>query len=159
MSLVLGPTVRTEQPVPEKIDDREIAARMQVVHEMKLLLVPKPGEASESRILNMIFLVKIYVCVERRCTRSSHHGEEIEWQDKIHRAGDKDGWDEKVWRVVSVSATIGRRHKMALGIDRMMKSDVVPEERAAQPVVTKTVMQQGLAARHEQMCTDNGRSK
>jgi hypothetical protein len=36
----------------------------------------------------------------------------------------------------------------------MMKSDVVPVEDAAYPVMAETVMEQGLTVRYDQMCTD-----
>src|SRR6266566_4222298 len=36
------PSVSPEQPVPEKIDHREIAVRVAVVNEMQLLLAPEP---------------------------------------------------------------------------------------------------------------------
>jgi hypothetical protein len=43
---------------------------------------------------------------------------------------------------------------MALGIIGMMKSDVVPIEGAAYPVMTEEVMEEGLATRYDQMGTD-----
>ena len=43
---------------------------------------------------------------------------------------------------------------MTLGIVRMMKSDVVSVEDAAYSVMAKAVMEQGLAARYDQMGTD-----
>ena len=36
-----------EQPIPEEIDHREIAAPIAVVNEMELLLPPEPGKAVE----------------------------------------------------------------------------------------------------------------
>jgi hypothetical protein len=35
-------SVGPEKPVPEEIDDREIAVRVAVVNEMQLLLAPEP---------------------------------------------------------------------------------------------------------------------
>ena len=33
---------RTKNPIPEKMDDREITVRVPVMNEMQLLLAPKP---------------------------------------------------------------------------------------------------------------------
>ena len=43
---------------------------------------------------------------------------------------------------------------MAFRIVGMVKSDVVPVENAADPVMTKAVVEDGLAARYNQMSTD-----
>ena len=89
----------------------------------------------------MIFLVEIDVRVERRCARSGHDEEEIEREDQVHRAGNEDCWNKEVGRVVSFVTTIGARHEMASGIDSMVESDVLVEERATEPMVGQAVMQ------------------
>ena len=43
---------------------------------------------------------------------------------------------------------------MSLGIVCMVKSEVVPVEDAAYPVMAKTIMEQGLTARYDQMGAD-----
>jgi arginase family enzyme len=86
------------------------------------------------------------VRIERRRTDSDHHKEQIQRKYKEHHTGDEDRGDEKVGCVVSFVATIGGGHQMALGIVRMMKSDVVPVEDAAYSVMAEAVMEQGLAA-------------
>ena len=48
---------------------------------------------------------------------------------------------------------------MALGIMCMMKSDVVSVEDAAYPVMTKAVMEQGLADRYHQMGTNSSQNE
>jgi len=67
--------------------------------------------------------------------------------------------DEKVGRVVSFVMTMSRRHQMSLGIVCMMKSEVVPVEDAANPMMTEAVMEQGLAARYGQMGTDGSQNQ
>ena len=42
----VGTSVGSEKPVPKGVDHREIAVRMQMVDEVKLLLAPEPSEAS-----------------------------------------------------------------------------------------------------------------
>jgi hypothetical protein len=49
---------------------------------------------------------------------------------------------------------MSRRDQMSLGIVCMVKSEVVPVEDAAYPVMTEAVMEQGLAARYDQMGAD-----
>ena len=150
----VGTSVGSEKSVPEEVDHREIAVRVQMVDKVKLLLAPEPSEACEARSFDVVFLVKIYVRVERRRAGSDHYEEQIERKNKKHSTCDEDRGDEKVGRVVSFVATIGGGHEMALGIVCMMKSDVVPVEDAAYSVMAEAVMEQGLAARYDQMGTD-----
>lgn len=61
----------------QKVDDRETTIRMQVMDKMKLLLATEPGEPGQYGFLNMVFLVKIVMCIERHCARSGHHEKEV----------------------------------------------------------------------------------
>jgi hypothetical protein len=149
-----GTSVRSEQSVPEEVNHRKVAVRVQMVDEVKLLLAPEPSEACKTRSFNVVFLVKKHVCVERRRTGSCHYEEQIERKNEKHPSSDEDGGDEKVGCVVPLVATIGGGHEVALGVIPMMKSDVVPIKDAAYPVVTEGVMEQCLAARYDQMGTD-----
>ena len=45
----VGTSVGSEKPVPKGVDHREIAVRVQMVDEVKLLLAPEPSETSEAR--------------------------------------------------------------------------------------------------------------
>ena len=51
------PSVGSEKSVPEEVNHREIAVRVQMVDEVKLLLAPEPSEACEARSLDVVFLV------------------------------------------------------------------------------------------------------
>ena len=62
--VAIGPSISAEQLIPEKVDDREVAVRVQVMDEMKLLLVSEPGEAREFRVLRVVCPVKIDVGVK-----------------------------------------------------------------------------------------------
>ena len=150
----VGISVGSEKSVPEEVDHREIAVRVQMVDEVKLLLAPEPSEACEARSFGMVLLVKIYVRAERRRAGSGHYEEQIERKNEKHPTCDEDCGDEKVGRVVSFVATMGGGHQMALGIVCMMKSDVVPVEDAAYSVMAEAVMEQSLTARYDQMGTD-----
>jgi hypothetical protein len=125
-----------------------------MVDEVKLLLAPEPSEACEPRSFDVVFLVKIYVCVERHRAARDHYEEQVERKHKKYRTGDEDRGDEKVRRIVSFVTPIGGGDEVALGIVRMMKSNVVPVKDAAYPVVTEAIMEQCLAARYDQMGTD-----
>ena len=61
----VGISVGSENSVPEEVDHREIAVRVQMVDKVKLLLAPEPSEACEPRSFGMVLLVKIYVRAER----------------------------------------------------------------------------------------------
>ena len=102
-----------------------------MVDEVKLLLAPEPSEAREFRSFDMVFLVKIHMCVERRGAGGGYYKEQIERKDQKHPPCDKDRWDKKVGRVVSFVAAIDRGNEMTPGIVRMMKSDVVPVKETA----------------------------
>jgi len=54
----------SENSVPEKVYHREIAVRVQMVDEVKLLFAPEPSEAREVRTFDVVLLVQIYVRVE-----------------------------------------------------------------------------------------------
>jgi hypothetical protein len=149
----VGISVGSEKSVPEEVNHCEIAVAMQMVDEVKLLLAPEPSEACEARSFDVVFLVKIDMCVEGRRAGSDHYEEQIERKNKKHPDGNEDHRDEKVRGVVSFVAKIGGRHKMAIGIVLMVKSDVVAAKDAAYPVMTETVMEQSLAARYDQMGT------
>lgn len=43
-------------------------------------------------------------------------------ENKINRSGNEDGWDKKVWCVVSLVAVIAGQHEMTPGIEGMMES-------------------------------------
>ena len=102
----------------------------------------------------MVLLVKIYVGGERRRAGGDDYEEQIERKNKKHATCDKDCRDEKVGCVVSFVATMSGRHQMPLGIVCMVKSEVVPVEDATYPVMAKTVMEQSLTARYDQMGAD-----
>jgi hypothetical protein len=153
-NLRVGSSVGSEKSVPEKVNHCEIAVRVEMVDEVKLLLAPEPSQACKARPFDVVFLVKIYVRVERRRAGSDRYDEQVERENKKHPTGDENRGDEKVRRVVSFVATIGGGHEVSLGVIPMMKSDVVPVEDAAYPVMTEAVMEQSLAARYHQMGTD-----
>jgi len=155
----IGTSVGSEQSVPEEVDHREIAVCVQVVDEVTLLLAPEPSETREFRSCDMVFLVKIYVRIERRRTCKGHYDEQIERKNKKHPTGDEERGDDKVGRVVAFLATIRRGHEMALGVVSMMEFDVVPVEGAAYPVMAEAVMEQSLAARYDQMSTDGSENE
>jgi hypothetical protein len=134
-------SVGSEKSVPEKFNHREIAASVQMVDEVKLLLAPEPSEAYEGRSFGMVLLVKIYVGGKRRRASSNHYEEQIERKNKEHPTCDENCRDEKVGRVVSFVATISGGHQMVLGIVCMMKSDVVPVENAAYSMMAEAVME------------------
>jgi hypothetical protein len=71
------PSVSSEQPVPEKIDHREIAVRVAVVNEMQLLPAPEPCISPKARPLYVVFLIEKDVRVERRRTSNYQGHEEI----------------------------------------------------------------------------------
>lgn len=124
-------SVGSKQSVPEEVDHREIAVRVQMVDEVKLLFAPEPSEASEGRSLGVVLLVKIYMRTEGYRAGSGHYGKQIERKNEKHPTCNEDCGNEKVRRVVSCVAAMGGGHQMALGIVCMMKSDVVPVEDAA----------------------------
>jgi hypothetical protein len=142
----VGTAVCSEESIPEKVDHCEVAVRVQVMDEVELLLAPEPGEAAEFRSFDVVFLVKVYVGVERRCARDRNYEEQPEWKYEKHPSANKDRRDKKVRRVVSLAVTINGRHKVAPGIVRMMKSDVIPEENAPPSLVAKAVVEKRLAA-------------
>ena len=150
----VGISVGSEKSVPEEVDHREIAVRVQMVDKVKLLLSPKPSEACEARSFGVVLLVEIHVRAERRRTGDSHHDEQIERKKKKHCSCAEDCRDEKVGRVVSFVASMSRGYQMALRIVCMMKSDVVTVENTAHSVMAKAIMEQGLAARYHQMGSD-----
>ena len=102
----------------------------------------------------MVLLVKVDVGAERSRASGGDYEEQIERKKTNHPTSDEDCWNEKVGCVVSFVATMAGGHQMAIGVVCMMKSDVVPVENAAYPVMAKTVMEQSLAARYDQMRTD-----
>ena len=104
----------------------------------------------------MVLLVEIHVGAERRRAGGGHHEEKTDRKNKKHPTCDEDCRDEKVGCVVSFVATMAGGHQMAIGVVCMMESDVVPVENAAYPVMAKTIMEQSLAARYDQMRTDGG---
>jgi hypothetical protein len=125
-----------------------------MVDEVKLLLAPEPSKASEARCFGMVLLIKIHVGTERRRAGGGHYEEQIDRKNKKHPTCDEDCRDEKVGCVVSFVATMGGGHQMALGVVCVMKSNVVPIEGAAYPVMAKTIMEQSLTARYDQMGAD-----
>jgi len=154
MNIRSGTSIGSEKPVPKGVDHSEIAVRVQMVDEVKLLLAPEPSETSQTRPFGVVLLVEIHVCAERRRAGDRHHDKQIERKKKKHCTGDEDCRDEKVGRVVSFVATMSGRGQMAIGIMCMMKSDMVSVEDAAYSVMAKAVMEQGLAARYHQMGAD-----
>jgi len=102
----------------------------------------------------MVLPVEIHVGAERRRAGGGHYEEQIDRKNKKHPTCDEDCRDEKVGRVVSFVATMSRRDQMSLGIVCMVKSEVVPVEDAAYPVMAKTIMEQSLTARYDQMGAD-----
>src|SRR6266436_1972281 len=73
-------SIGTENPIPEKMDHREIAVRVPVMNEVQLLLPSEPRKPLKSRSLYVVFLVEKDVRVERRSTSNYLNHEEIEWQ-------------------------------------------------------------------------------
>jgi hypothetical protein len=61
-------SIGTENPIPEKMDHREIAVRVPVMNEVQLLLPSEPRKPLKSRSLYVVFLVEKDVRVERRRT-------------------------------------------------------------------------------------------
>ena len=88
--------VGSENSVPEEVDHREIAVRVQTVDKVKLLLASEPSKACEPRSFGMVLLVKNYVYAERHDAGSGHCKEQIEWKKQIHPTCDDDCGDEKV---------------------------------------------------------------
>jgi hypothetical protein len=117
-----------------------------MVDKVKLLLAPEPSEACEARFFGMVLLIKIYMRAERCRADGGHYEEQIDRKNKKHPTCDEDCRKKEVRRVVSFVATISGGHQMVLGVVCMMKSDVVPVEDAADWVMAKAVMEQGLAA-------------
>ena len=60
-NLRVGSSVGSEKSVPEKVNHCEIAVRVEMVDEVKLLLAPEPSQACKARPFDVVFLVKIYV--------------------------------------------------------------------------------------------------
>jgi hypothetical protein len=114
--------------------------------EVELLFAPEPGEAAEFRSFDMVFFVKVYVGVERRRARDRHDKEQPERKYEKHACANKDRRDKKIRRIVSLVAAVSGGHKVALGIIRMMKSNMISEEDAPPPLVAKGVMEKSLAA-------------
>jgi hypothetical protein len=85
---------------------------------------------------------------------SDHYEAQIERKKKEHPNSDEDCGNEEVGGVVSFVATMRGGHQMALGVVCMMEFDMIPVEDAAYPVMTKTVMEQSLADRYDQMRAD-----
>ena len=125
-----------------------------MVDKVKLLLASEPSEACEARSFGMVLLVKIHVGAERRRASGGHYPEQIDRKNKKHPTCDENCRDEEVGGVVSFVATMSRRYQMSLGIVCMVKSEVVPVEDAAYPVMAKTIMEQSLTARYDQMGAD-----
>ena len=144
--IAFGSSVGAKQSVPEEIDDREVGVGMQMVNEMKLLLVPEPGETSEPRLRRVVFPVEKHVRIERRCTRGDRYQEKIESEGKEHDPRHENGWDQEKRRIVAVVSGLGGRHQTASGIVPMVEPDVVSVEGAAHPAMTQAVVKQGLAA-------------
>ena len=69
----VGILIGSEKPVPKEVDHREIAVRVQMVDEVKLLLAPEPSEARETRSCDVVLLVEIYVRVKRRRAGCDHY--------------------------------------------------------------------------------------
>ena len=78
----VGASVGSEKPVPKGVDHSEIAVRVQMVDEVKLLLAPEPSEACEARFFGMVLLIKIYVRAERRRAGGGHYEEQIERKNR-----------------------------------------------------------------------------
>ena len=144
--IAVGSSEGAKQSVPEEVDDRKIRVGMQMMNEMKLLLAPEPGEASEPRLRCVVFLVEIHVRIERRRARSGRYQKQTEWQDKVHYPRDQNGRDQKIRCVVAVVSVMGGRHQAASGVVPMVELDMVSAERTAKPAMTKAVVEQGLAA-------------
>lgn len=73
----VGTSISSEKSIPEGINHREIAIRMQMMDEVQLLFAPEPSKAGEFRSFDVVFLVKINVGVKRRRTGSGHYEEQI----------------------------------------------------------------------------------
>ena len=71
-------SIGTQQPVPEEMDDTEIAVRVVVVNEVEFLLASEPREPLQPRSIHVVFLIKQNMDVKGRCGRSRVNHEEIE---------------------------------------------------------------------------------
>jgi hypothetical protein len=89
--LAVGSAIRAEQPVPEEVDNCEVAVCVQVMDEMQVALSSEPGEACELRSLHMVRLVKVDVSVERCRTHRGHEEKKIERKNEEHNSRDKNG--------------------------------------------------------------------
>jgi hypothetical protein len=73
----IRPSICTENPIPKKMDHREIAVRVPVMYKVQLLFASEPREPLKPRSLHVVFLVKNDVRVKRRRTRDYHHHKKV----------------------------------------------------------------------------------
>ena len=131
------------------MNDTEISVGVTVVNEVELLLAAEPRETLKPRTIHVVFLIEQNMHVERRRTRGGVNQEEIERQNDVGTPSDQKHWNEEVGRVVAFITEIRRRDQMILGIMGVMKVDVVAEQLAANGMVSKFEVHQGLGERHE----------
>lgn len=62
--LSFRPSIGTENPVPKKVDYREISIRVAVMYKVKLLLASEPRKPMKPRSVNVVFLIEKDVRVE-----------------------------------------------------------------------------------------------
>ena len=58
-------SVSPKNPIPEKIDHREIAVRVPVVSEVEFLLASEPCKTPKARSLHVVFLIQKNMDVKR----------------------------------------------------------------------------------------------
>jgi hypothetical protein len=76
----IRPSVGTENPIPEEMDNCEIAVRVPMMNEVQFLFPSKPCKPPKPRSVYVVFLVEEYVRVERHRTCDYLSHEEIDWQ-------------------------------------------------------------------------------
>jgi hypothetical protein len=81
-----------------------MAARLQ--RGTAALVVARSDAGLETRLLGVVFSVKVYVGAERRHAGASHYHKKIERKDKEHSARGENCRNEKVRCVVSLIATM-----------------------------------------------------
>jgi hypothetical protein len=94
-------SIGTENPIPEKMDHREIAVRVPVMNEMKLLFAPEPRKPLKPRSVYVVFLVEKDVCVERRRTCYCLNHEEVDWQQEVCTGSHQKQRDEEEGGIVA----------------------------------------------------------
>ena len=140
-----GPWIcSAQQPIPEKIDNREIAVRVTVMHEVKFLLPLEPGKSPKPWPLRVIFLVEEDVRVERGRASGSLHDEEVQRQDEVGTCSDREGGNQEKRREIALFPLMRLGNEVILGIDRVVVVYVIAKELRAQRTMSEPVVQERL---------------